>query len=376
MQQPARMSDVAKLAQVSSMTISRVLNGSQYVREETRQRVHAAVEQLGYRRNEIARSLRERRSRQIGILVPNLYDPFFALCAHVVSSVAKAHGYSLSIATTDEDPETEFSEACRMFSSHVEGIVVIPAEVKKGRSRLASPELGQMPIVTLDRPLSGGNLRADTFLVQNKLGAQLGTEHLLALGHKRVIFIGLEPRIYTIRKRCEGYEAAMRAAGYPSQTVFVCGQPEEIDRELREMLCAKHPPDALFCANNLLTREVLHGLQRLNLQPPKGVALVGFDDFEIADLLRPGITVVRQPTEALTRQATEVLFARLGQTATPSKGKRITLPVELVVRGSCGSGGGGVQRKPVRNAQPEIALLVHSVPAIAGQDLAVLAHEQ
>src|SRR5579875_3777491 len=108
------MSDVAKLAGVSTMTVSRVLNENANVLAETRQRVFAAVEELGYRRNELARSLRDRRTRQIGILVPNLYDAFFAQCAHTVSAVAKAHDYSVSIATTDEDPEAEFEEASRM----------------------------------------------------------------------------------------------------------------------------------------------------------------------------------------------------------------------------------------------------------------------
>ncbi len=337
MQQPARMSDVAKLARVSSMTISRVLNESQYVSDETRQRVHAAVEQLGYRRNEVARSLRERRSRQIGILVPNLYDPFFALCAHVVSAVAKTHGYSLSIATTGEDPDAEFSEASRMFVSNVEGLVVIPARVEKGASRLASPKLGTLPIVTLDRPLAGGNGRADSLLVQNKRGAQVGTEHLIALGHKRIVFLGLERRLYTMRKRCEGYRAAMLGAGLEPQMIFLQGGQAETDLTVAGLLASKRRNDALFCANNLLTRQALQSLQAMGVHPPHTVALVGFDDFETANLLGAGITVVRQPTEDLTRQAAEILFSRLGPAGTKRKSKRIVLPVELVVRGSCGA---------------------------------------
>ena len=336
MHQPARMSDVAKLARVSSMTISRVLNGSQYVREETRQRVFAAVEKLGYRRNEVARSLRERRSRQIGLLVPNLHDPFFALCAHVVSEEAKSRGYSLSISTTDEDPEAEFSQASRMFLSNVEGLVVIPSETRTGASRLVSPELGTLPMVTLDRPLPRGNGRADTVLVENKQGAQIGTEHLLKLGHKKIAFLGLAGHVYTIRKRCEGYEAAMEAAKIQPRSMFLNGDAEGTGAELKTLFASKRRPDALFCANNLLTRQVLHFLQTSHIDPPT-VALVGFDDFETADLLRPGITVVRQPIEESARLATELLFARLGSGAPPKKGKRVVLPVELIVRGSCGA---------------------------------------
>lgn len=335
MARSARMSDVAKLAQVSTMTVSRVLNENPNVLEETRQRVFAAIEQLGYRRNELARSLRERRSRQIGILVPNLYDPFFSMCVHAASTVAKAHDYSVSIATTDEDPSAEFEEARRMAVRHIEGLVVIPA-VDGGPSRLLSPDLDDMPLVVLDRPLAGGGHRADTLLVQNRRGAQIGTEHLLALGHKQIAFIGLEGHLYTMRKRHAGYRLAMEAAGLRPKTVLVSAESDTMPGHLRELFAKKQVPTALFCANNLITRRVLHALQRLDIHPPDQVALLGFDDFETADLMRPGITVVRQPVELLARMAAEVLFARLAESSVPDSGKRIVLPVELVVRGSCG----------------------------------------
>lgn len=336
MNRPVRMSDVARLADVSTMTVSRVLNNNASVLEETRQRVFKAIEQLGYRRNELARSLRERRSRQIGILVPNLYDPFFAVCAHRVSSVAKKHNYSVSIATTDDDPETEFVEASRMLRRGVEGLVVIPVG-GESTSRLLDPELQQLHLVTMDRPITGGDRSIDTLLVQNSEGAQRGTEHLLSLGHRRVACFGLSRNVYTMRMRFDGYAAAMRAAGLPAAIVEV---PESIDGtlvQLKQLLAGKTPPTAVFCANNLVARQVLHGLQTMNIHPPKGMALVGFDDFETADLLRPGITVVRQPVESMAQLAGEVLFERLLAPATQPPAQHIVLPVDLVVRGSCGA---------------------------------------
>lgn len=336
MTRTARMSDVAKLAQVSTMTVSRVLNENPNVLEETRRRVFEAIEQLGYRRNELARSLRDRRTRQIGILVPNLYDAFFAQCAHTVSAVAKAHEYSVSIATTDEDPEAEFEEASRMALRKVEGLVAIPAEGAGGTSRLRARELAAIPLVVLDRPVEGDGKPPDTLLVQNKRGAQVGTEHLLSLGHKRVVFLGLEGPLYTMRKRQEGYRAAMTAAGLRAASVLVSAEADTMHARLRELLGLRHAPTAMFCANNLITQRVLHGLQRLGIYAPEGMALVGFDDFDAADLLRPGVTVVRQPVESLARMAGEVLFARLAGAA-EKPGKRIVLPVELVVRGSCGT---------------------------------------
>ncbi len=335
--QTVRMSDVARVAGVSTMTVSRVLNENASVLDETRQRVFEAVEHLGYRRNELARSLRDRRSRQVGILLPNLCDPFFAMCAHAVNSVARNYGYSVSTAVTEQNPEIEYEEARRMLHRSVEGLLVIPADVS-GTSRLLSPEFSEVPIITMDRPASGATRKLDTFGVENKEGAQRGTKHLLSLGHKRIDCFALTRRLYTIRMRISGYEAAMAAGGCKPMVHEV---PEDVASTLvavREAMNSKRPPTAVFCANNIVTKQVLHSLRSLGLYPPSPVALVGFDDFELADLMRPGITVVRQPVETMAREAAEAMFARLTSPAgTHHPMKKVVLPVELVVRGSCGA---------------------------------------
>jgi LacI family transcriptional regulator len=331
----ARMSDVAKLAGVSTMTVSRVLNENPNVSEETRQKVFAAVEQLRYQRNELARSLREQRSRQIGILVPYLFDPFFAICAQAVSTVARHHSYSVVLSLSNEDPQIEFEEASRMLRRNVEGLVVIPARPQKGKSLLLENEFERIPIVALDRPVEGS--RFDSLLVQNEPGARLGTEHLISLGHKRIAYVGLTDTLYTMRMRHKGYTAAMKAAGFTPHATVLSGDLGDSVAALRALLSSKQPPTAIFSANNLVTLHMLHALQTMNLHPPAPVALVGFDDFEAADLLRPGITVVRQPNELLGQTAGEVLFARLAENDPTSPGKRTVLPVELVVRGSCGA---------------------------------------
>ncbi len=335
MARPARMSDVAKLAGVSTMTVSRALNENPNVTDETRRRVFEAIEKLRYRPNEVARSLRDRRSRQIGILIPNLYDPFFSICTHAISLVAKEHAYSVVISTTDEDPETEFDEACRMMSRNVEGMIVIPASGVTSRSMLTERELDHLPIVTLDRPVKGS--RFASVLVQNKAGGRMGTEHLIRLGHKRIAFFGLPRQVYTMRMRHQGYEAAMTAAGLVPDTHYGVGRAEETLAQLESLLAARNPPTALFCANNLTTRNVLHSLQALGIRPPEPVALVGFDDFDTADLLVPGTTVVRQPMEEIGRVAAKVLFSQLLESGNTEPGRRIVLPVELVIRGSCGA---------------------------------------
>jgi LacI family transcriptional regulator len=336
------MSDVARLAGVSNMTVSRVLNQNPHVTDETRQRVKAAVEHLQYQRNEVARSLREQTSRQIGILIPNLYDPFFAQCAHAIGAVAKQHAYSVVLSTSEEDATTEYDEASRMLRRNVDGLVLIPAIPRQKTSKLLEPQFENLPIVTLDRPVEGSPF--DRVLVENRQGTQLGTRHLIDLGHRQILFIGLNRPLYTMRMREQGYQEAMVAARLKPRVCLVSEVVDETREALQSAFATNRPPTAIVCANNLTTRNVLHSLYALGIHPPEQVALVGFDDFETADLMRPGVTVVRQPTDLMGRLAGELLFARLGGEV--SKAKRITFPVELVIRGSCGA-------KPNANGQFE-----------------------
>ena len=283
----------------------------------------------------MARSLREQRSRQIGVLVPYLSDPFFAACAHVISTVAQQHGYSVVLSTSNEEPQTEYEEASRMLRRNVDGLIVIPSHPHSGVSMLLAQEFDRLPIVTLDRPIEGSGF--DSLLVENEEGARVGTEHLIALGHKRITYVGLSDNLYTMCMRHLGYETAMEAAGLRPAAAICTSSLEATSVTIHKLLSAKAPPTALFCANNLMTRHVLHSLQARDIYPPDGMALVGFDDFETADLVRPGITVVRQPTELLGRTAADVLFERLGETSRPRTPHRAVLPVELLVRGSCGA---------------------------------------
>ncbi len=337
----ARMSDVAKLAGVSTMTVSRVLNQNVHVSHEISKRVLAAVDKLEYQRNELARSLRARRSRQIGILVPYLFDPFFAACAHFISTVAKEHAYSVVLSTSNEDPHLEFEEASRMVRRNVDGIIVIPAaHPVEDTSFFLGGVFHHLPIVALDRPVHGDQF--DCLLVENRHGACIGTEHLLALGHKEIVLFMLSNDVYTMRMRELGHCDAMRNAGLEPTIVHLTPDLNDTKLVVRQLLESNKRPSAVFCANNLLTRHVLHSLQDLGLHPPHPIALVGFDDFDTADLLSPGITTIRQPVEKLGRTAAEILFTRLKAAASAeSKSlqscKQTVLPVELIVRGSCGS---------------------------------------
>jgi LacI family transcriptional regulator len=329
---PPRMSDVAKLAGVGTMTVSRVLSGSVRVSEDTAKRVFDAIATLNYRPNEVARSLRDQRTHQIGVIVPNLLDPFFAICAQTVSTVAKEHAYSVVIATAEEDVNIEYNEASRMLRRQVEGFVIIPAA--GGITRITGTEFVRTPIVTLDRPVE--NSPYDSVVVENKYGSQLGVNHLIQHDHARIAFFGLSRNLYTIKARFEGYREAMKKANLKPESYFGNSTRAEMLATIRGVLDRKDPPTAFYCSNNLITRNAIHALAHLKVRIPESIAIVGFDDFETANILNPPLTVVRQPITDMARMGANMLFSRLLNGDISERGKHIVLPVELVVRESCG----------------------------------------
>lgn len=333
MQRSPTMADVAKLAGVGTMTVSRLLSGTVTVSEETAKRIHRAIQQLNYQPNEVARSLRGLKTRTIGVIVPYLYDPFFAYCAQGISTVAREHEYSVILTTSAEDPEREEREAIQMLRRHVEGMVIIPA--MQMPSYLRRPEYLDARIVTLDRPAPLP--RFDSVLVENKSGAALAVKHLVNHGHKRIVCIGLSNTVYTMKMRHQGYLEALRQAKLRPEPYLDYSTRESIVPALAAVLERRDPPTAFFCTNNLTMRHTLLALNELGVSIPKGVAIVGFDDFELAEILNPTLTVVRQPSQELGSVGATLLFKRLnGSSAIPQTGERVVLPVELVVRRSCG----------------------------------------
>ena len=327
------MSDVARLAGVGTMTVSRVLSGTVRVSAETAQRVNTAIEQLKYRPNELARAFRGQRSRSIGLIIPYLYDPFFANCAHAVTSVAKEHGYSVIITTSNEDPETEYAEAEHMLERHVDGMVVIPSRFRQ--TRLSRALFGKTPVVAFDRPVPDPSL--DVVLVQNTAGAKRIVEHLIEdHGHKRIAYMGFSRTLFTINTRFLGYRRAMQDAGLEEDAVFDCNNEEVTLRILKEKLSGKDAPTAILTSNTLATRYVLGAIAHLGVKVPTDIAFAGFDDFDLAEFTSPPLTVVRQPAQEMGRVATNLLFDRITRGETLYTGNRIVLPVEIVLRRSCG----------------------------------------
>ena len=314
------------------MTVSRVLNGTVPVAAKTAQRVQIAIDQLKYRPNELARAFRGQRTRSIGLILPYLYDPFFANCAHAVTTVAKENGYTVLITTSNEDPDTEYDEAEQMLQRHVDGVVVIPAKARQ--SRLTRALFGKTPVVAFDRAVSDPAI--DVVLVQNTAGARRIVGHLIEHGHQRIAFMALSRSLFTINARYLGYRRALQDASLQEDAFFGCESREETLRTVQLKLRGANAPTAIMTSNTLVTRYVLEALLHLGVKVPQDVALVAFDDFDMAELVSPPLTVVRQPAQEMGRVATNLLFDRIARGELPRTGNRIVLPVEIVLRRSCG----------------------------------------
>jgi LacI family transcriptional regulator len=331
-QRKPTMNDVARLAEVGTMTVSRVLNGSAKVSKEATDRVNAAIEKLNYRPNELARALRGERTHTIGLILPYLYDPFFAVSAHAVTTVAQQRGYSVVMTTSNEDPDMEYNAAIQMLQRHVDGLILIPAS--RGKSRINRALLGRTQLVVFDRPLDDSTF--DTVLVQNQFGSRRMVQHLIGHGHTSISFMGLSRSIFTMDARFQGYRKAMTEAGLEPDACFQCATMASTVEAIQTRLAAKKKPTAYFTANTLVTRYVFSALLQLGVHIPSDAALAGFDDFELAELTGPPLTVVRQPAEEMGRVAANQLFDRLERGETPQTGNRVVLPVEIVLRRSCG----------------------------------------
>ena len=328
------MADVARLANVGTMTVSRVLNGSARVHPETAKRVHWAVETLHYRPNEAARTLRGLKSRSIGLLVPSLADPFFATCAHSINVVAQKNGYSMILTTSNGDPDMEYSEAHWMLQRNIEGLILVPAQGYN--SRLQARQFDRIPIVAFDSPID--IKRIDCITVENHDGAFRATQHLIEHQHKRIQFLGNDSDLYTIQTRLEGYRKALSAAGLPEIVKLDCLSQEVVSQEIKNAWSHADPPTGYFSANSRMTKYLMRALVDLGIRVPDQAAVIGFDEMEMADILQPTLTVVRQPIENLGTLAADVLFDRLKLRVEerPVDGIRKTLPVELILRSSCG----------------------------------------
>lgn len=323
--------DVAREAGVSLKTASRVLNSSPQLSAETEKRVRAVMTRLGYQPNEMARGLKVRRSATIGMVVPNLADPFTASSIKAVQDVARAHEHVVILASSGGDEGLEREEVEILMRRQVDGLILAPADGRKNTLQSIIPE--RVPVVTFDQPMRGSSW--DCILVPNREAAKEATEHLIGHGYKNILAIGARPYLYTCAERVAGYREAVTKARLKEQTLLVDHENELTAEILKKALSGPKPIQAIFTLNWVTTMLVLHALRDLKKKIVKDVALISFDDFDLADILTPSLTVVRQPPSELGRQAAELLFQRMAGNQA-KKRKTITLPTIFEIRESCG----------------------------------------
>ena len=318
------MRDVAEQAGVSLKTVSRVINEEAGVTPVTAAKVTEAIDALGFERNDLARSLRQgRTSSTLGLVIEDVANPFYSSVAQAVEAVASERGFLLITASALEDAERERELIGALLRRRVDALLIVPAGPDHRYISSAART------VFLDRPPQG--IEADTVLLDNLGGARRAVEHLIAHGHTRIACVADTADLYTVRERLAGYRAALSAAGLEEDpALVVSGNHDAIAAQAAVAhllgLPDKRRPTAIFASNNRNTVGALHALAG---REPR-VALVGFDDFELADLL--GTTVVRADPWRLGEQAAALAFARLDGDDRPPL--EITVPTELIVRGS------------------------------------------
>lgn len=319
------MKDVATEAGVSLKTVSRVVNDEPGVAPLTEQRVREAIKMLGFRRNDSARLLRTGQAATVGLVMEDIGDPFYSALLRGVESVARPRGSLVLSGSSDADAGIEHELALALCARRVDGLIMIPTS--DDHSYLLSEMVAGVPMVFADRP--PGRIDADTVLSDNAGGSRKATAHLIASGHRMIGYLGDNPDIFTARERHRGYLEAMADAGLPVAESWVAMGPltlGSVRADLERMLADPAPVTALICGNNRISVLALHVLASLDVT----LAMVGFDDFELADLLR--VTVVAQDPVELGRQAAELLFMRIDGDPAPSR--RIVIPTLLVTRGS------------------------------------------
>lgn len=328
----ATMKDVARQAGVSSATVSRVLNDDNLVTDGVRERVMAAVSELGYRPNRIARSLRRQTSETIGVVVSDIENPHFTRAVRAIEDAAYSRGYRVILCNTDETAEKQRAYLDVLAAEQVIGVILVPADP-------ADPTISRLldlniPIVAFDRVAD--DERADAVFADNAQAARMATEHLLNLGRRHVGFMAGRPEIQTGAERLRGYREAVEKRGLDvivGEGVFRL----EPSREATRQMVLEHPElDGIVVANNLMAIGALQALRETSRRIPEDVAVVGIDDPPWAGLVNPPMTTLAQPTQQMANSAFDLLIDRIANRRTRSR--FVVFNFELCVRESSGAG--------------------------------------
>ncbi|MGZ3471113.1 MAG: LacI family DNA-binding transcriptional regulator [Isosphaeraceae bacterium] len=325
------MKNVADLAGVGIKTVSRVVNNEPGVSEETRQRVLRATEQLQYHLDITAGSLKRsgRKTQSIGLLLPSVSNPFSGEIHRALEDALAERGIAVFASSLDDDPEREKKLISAFLGRRVDGLVLTP--IARSQAYVIPEHSRNLPMVFIDREPVG--IEADAVVTDNEVGAAKAAAHLIRHGHTRLAYLGDRTDIQTATRRRTGFLEEIGRAGIATSSIPVRNGLHDEESALRatiELLTSENPPTAIFSSQNLVTFGAMRALKSLGLH--HSVALIGFDDFTLADMMEPGITVIAQHPERIGKTAAERILARIdGDDGAP---KTYIVPSELIPRGS------------------------------------------
>jgi LacI family transcriptional regulator len=326
------INDVAKRAGVSRMTVSRVLNNSGYISQETRERVEKAIAETNYVPNALARSLRFKQTNIIALIITDITNPFFTSVARGVEDVAREQGLSVVFCNTDESEAAEVAYLDILLQRQIDGFLLVPA--RDSSESIALLQSRAVPAVVVDRRVPHGPV--DGVRSDSEQGAYQLIRHLLDLGHTRIAVLSGSSAVSTAVDRVAGYTRALREAGIAiNQQQIFFDQFTQGDGYLmaRQALAAGTPPTAIFAANNFIAFGAIRAIREAGLRIPEDISIVAFDDLPQAMIWEPFLTVSAQPAYEIGQRATELLLSRLSGEG-PAEIQEIVLPTTLIIRKS------------------------------------------
>ncbi|GAA3405650.1 LacI family DNA-binding transcriptional regulator [Paenibacillus hodogayensis] len=324
--------DIAKQANVSAMTVSKVINNTGKISEKTRQRVKKIMEDLNYVPNSMARSLVLQETKMLSLLIPDITNPFFTTVARGAEDAAMRLGYKLLFGNSDENLTKEKEYVDMILSTRVDGVLFSAASDLSG-PHLQTLRTHRIPFVLLDRAVPGFD--CDAVTGDNREGARRLVEHLLALGHRRIAMVNGSLLVSTARERLTGYKDALKLNDIPpdDELILEMSYKQFADEEaLHRLLALPSPPTAVFAGNNFIAVGIIRKLLDMGISVPDQLSVVCFDDLG-ASVIDPFFTVVSQPAYQFGAMGIQLLIERIKGTTTP-EWKKLILPSELIVRNS------------------------------------------
>ena len=325
--------DVAKKAGVAPMTVSRVINDSGYASQKTRQRVEAAIAELNYVPNSLARSLKSNQTHTLALIVSDITNPFWTTVARGAEDAASAAGFNVILCNTDENEEKQELYLNMLLQKQVDGFLFVP--VRGAAPAIKSIQAQNIPVVVLDRRVP--DVEVDVIRGSSRRGACELVQYLLGLGHQHIAILSGPKNIPTVQERVSGYKQALEEVALSKNEQIYYGQYTQTSgyHMAQQVLQATPQPTAIFAANNFIAIGTMKAIREANLRVPQDISVVSFDDLPDDLLLEPFVTAMVQPAYDMGNCATDILLQRIERNSEPQPYQEIVFPTKLIERYSC-----------------------------------------